>query len=73
VIPNLESQIGITIYSTDFTGIGGKIRVEPEDFQVSEIISQRAQKLLLLNNLFALEIKEKQLKIFQLKNILLKK
>ena len=44
MIPNLDSQIGITIYSTDFTGIGGKIRVEPEDFQVTEIISQRAQK-----------------------------
>jgi len=43
VIPNLDSQIGITIYSTEFNGIGGKIRVVPEDFQVSEIISQRAQ------------------------------
>ncbi len=43
MIPNLDSQIGITIYSTEFTGIGGKIRVEPEDFQVNEIISQRAQ------------------------------
>jgi len=43
VIPNLDSQIGITIYSTKYNGIGGKIRVEPEDFQVSEIISQRAQ------------------------------
>jgi len=43
VIPNLDSQIGITIYSTEFNGIGGKIRVDPEDFQVSEIISQRAQ------------------------------
>jgi len=43
VIPNLDSQIGITIYSTEFNGIGGKIKVEPEDFQVTEIISQRAQ------------------------------
>ncbi len=43
MIPNLDSQIGITIYSTEFDGIGGKIRVEPEDFQVTEIISQRAQ------------------------------
>jgi len=43
VIPNLDSQIGITIYSTEFNGIGGKIRVDPEDFQVTEIISQRAQ------------------------------
>ena len=43
MIPNLDSQIGITIYSTEFNGIGGKIRVDPEDFQVTEIISQRAQ------------------------------
>ncbi|MDH3657533.1 MAG: tRNA pseudouridine(13) synthase TruD [Nitrosopumilus sp.] len=42
MIPNLDSQIGITVYSTGFTGIGGKIRVEPEDFQVSEIISEKA-------------------------------
>jgi len=44
VIPNLDSQIGISVYSTEFNGIGGKIRVEPDDFQVTEIISQRAQK-----------------------------
>ena len=43
MIPNLDSQIGITVYSTEFNGIGGKIRAEPEDFQVTEIISQRAQ------------------------------
>ncbi len=43
MIPNLDSQIGIAVYSTKFNGIGGKIRVEPEDFQVTEIISQRAQ------------------------------
>ena len=43
MIPNLDSQIGITIYSTKFNGIGGKIRVTPDDFQVSEIISERAQ------------------------------
>jgi len=43
VIPNLDSQIGITVYSTEFDGIGGKIRVESEDFQVTEIISQKAQ------------------------------
>ncbi|MCJ8306413.1 MAG: tRNA pseudouridine(13) synthase TruD [Nitrosopumilus sp.] len=44
MIPNLDSQIGISVYSTDFNGIGGKIRVEPEDFQVTEIISERSQK-----------------------------
>jgi len=34
VIPKLDSQIGISVYSTNFSGIGGKIRIEPEDFQV---------------------------------------
>ena len=43
MIPNLDYEIGITVYSTEFNGIGGKIRVEPEDFQVTELISQRAQ------------------------------
>ncbi len=43
MIPDLDSQIGIAIYSTEFDGIGGKIRVKPQDFQVTEIISQRAQ------------------------------
>ena len=43
MIPNLDSQIGIAVYSTEFNGIEGKIRVNPEDFQVIEIISERAQ------------------------------
>ena len=43
MIPNLDSQIGISVYSTDFNGIGGKIRAEPEDFQVTELISQKAE------------------------------
>jgi tRNA pseudouridine13 synthase len=44
VIPNLDTQIGISVYSTNFDGIGGKIRVQSEDFQVTEIISKRSQK-----------------------------
>ncbi|MDF2421627.1 MAG: tRNA pseudouridine(13) synthase TruD [Nitrosopumilus sp.] len=44
MIPNLDSQIGIAVYSTSFTGIGGRIRVEPEDFQVAEMISEKAKK-----------------------------
>ena len=43
MIPNLDSQIAITVYSTEFDGIGGKIKVEPEDFYVTELISQKAQ------------------------------
>jgi len=44
VIPDLDSQIGILVYSTKFPGIGGKIRIEPEDFQVSELISEKSKK-----------------------------
>ena len=43
MIPNLDSQIGIAVYSTDFSGIGGKIRVIPEDFYVTEVISEKAK------------------------------
>lgn len=43
MIPSLDSQIGIGVYSTNFTGIGGKIRLCFDDFQVSEIISEKSQ------------------------------
>jgi tRNA pseudouridine13 synthase len=42
VIPDIDSQIGIYLYTTKFPGIGGKIRINPEDFEVSELISKRA-------------------------------
>jgi len=42
VIPDIDSQIGISLYTTKFSGIGGKIRITPEDFEVSELISKRA-------------------------------
>ena len=41
--PQIDSQIGISVFSTKFPGIGGKIRVEPEDFQVSELISEKVK------------------------------
>ena len=43
MIPDLDSQIGISVYSTGFLGIGGKIRITPEDFHVSEKISAKSQ------------------------------
>ena len=42
MIPDIDSQIGISVYTTQFSGIGGKIRISPEDFEVSELISKRA-------------------------------
>ena len=44
MIPNIDSQIGILVYSTSFDGIGGRIKSNPEDFEVSEIISDRSLK-----------------------------
>jgi len=42
VIPKIDSEIGISVYSTDFEGCGGKIRTKAEDFQVSEVLSKKA-------------------------------
>jgi len=46
VIPKIDSQIGISVYSTNFEGIGGKIRSKSEDFEVSEVISDKSLKLI---------------------------
>ncbi|MDH3385624.1 MAG: tRNA pseudouridine(13) synthase TruD [Nitrosopumilus sp.] len=46
MIPKIDLQIGISIYSTKFEGIGGKIRSIPEDFEVSEVISDKSLKLI---------------------------
>ena len=43
MIPDLDSQIGISVYSTRFDGSGGKIRVISEDFEVSEKILEKIQ------------------------------
>lgn len=40
MIPSIDSEIGIFVYSTKFNGIGGTIRSKAEDFQVSEKISE---------------------------------
>ena len=44
MIPKIDSQIGISIYSTTTAGIGGSIKNSPDDFEVSEVISERALK-----------------------------
>lgn len=42
MIPEIDSQIGISVYSTKFTGIGGRIRTEAEDFGVTEVLSGKS-------------------------------
>ncbi len=46
MIPEIDSKIGISVYTTKFEGSGGKIRTTPEDFKVYEIISDKSLKLI---------------------------
>ena len=41
MVPEIDCTIGISIYSTKSSGCGGKIREKPEDFVVSETLSQK--------------------------------
>jgi tRNA pseudouridine13 synthase len=62
VIPKLDSQIGISVYSTKLDGIGGKIRVNSEDFEVSEVISDKSLKLISEQNDYAVyKLKKKNI------------
>ena len=44
IIPEIDKSIGIDSYYTDGVGCGGHIRGDPDDFAVSEIISDTATK-----------------------------
>ena len=46
MIPEIDSKIGISVYSTKFEGASGAIRINPEDFEVSEVISDKTLKLI---------------------------
>jgi tRNA pseudouridine13 synthase len=62
VIPKIDSQIGIYVYSTKFEGIGGNIRSESEDFEVSEVISEKSLKLISEQNGYAIyKLKKKNI------------
>lgn len=39
-VPEIEKQIGISLYSTDTEGLGGQLRQEVEDFIVKEITNR---------------------------------
>ncbi|MFB5606063.1 MAG: tRNA pseudouridine(13) synthase TruD [Nitrosarchaeum sp.] len=44
MIPKIDLQLGISVYSTKFNGIGGQIRAEAENFKVTEVISEKSLK-----------------------------
>ena len=41
MIPKIDHEVGISVYSTTFGGCGGKIKDNVEDFQVFEILSEQ--------------------------------
>lgn len=41
MIPKIDSDIGISSYTTKYAGCGGKIRQHNEDFAVSEVLAQK--------------------------------
>ena len=41
MIPKIDSDTGIFVYSTKFEGVGGRIRSTPDDFFVSEVLDQK--------------------------------
>lgn len=62
MIPKIDSQIGISVFSTTFNGIGGQIRTEAEDFRVSEVISDKSLKLITSQDGYAVyKLKKKKI------------
>jgi len=43
VIPKIDSEIGISVYTTKFLGCGGTIKKQNDDFAVSEVITEKAR------------------------------
>ena len=46
MIPKIDSEIGITVYSTKFLGSDGSIKNQNDDFIVSEIITEKAKAMI---------------------------
>lgn len=53
MIPKIDSEIGILTYTTKYPGSGGKIRQHPEDFLVSEILTEKTLESLSQQDGFA--------------------
>ena len=53
MIPKIDSEIGILAYTTDFPGCGGTIRKQKEDFNVSELITEKSNSRICSESGFA--------------------
>jgi len=62
VIPKIDSQIGILVYSTKFNGIGGRIKDEAEHFKVDEVLSAKSLKSIIQQDGYAVyKLKKKKI------------
>lgn len=53
MIPKIDSDIGISVYTTKYHGCGGRIKVHNEDFKVFEVLSQKTLDSISQNEGFA--------------------
>ncbi len=53
MIPKIDSEIGILSYTTNFPGCGGIIRKQKEDFNVSELITEKSRSRICSESGFA--------------------
>ena len=53
MIPKIDSEIGILSYTTNFPGCGGTIRKQKEDFNVSELITEKSSSRICSESGFA--------------------
>ncbi len=44
MIPKIDNDIGISVYSTKSEGCGGRIKNKKDDFQVSEVLSEKTMR-----------------------------
>ena len=59
MIPKIDHELGLSVYSTKFPGCSGKIKLQNEDFKVKEIISEKSKKLISDNDGFAVYLLKK--------------
>ena len=53
MIPQIDKSLGISVYSTKFSGCNGKIKLENEDFVVTEVLSKKSQSAISENEGYA--------------------
>ena len=59
MIPEIDSELGLSVYSTKFSGTKGKIKQTNEDFEVNEVISEKASNAISEDNGLAVYILRK--------------